>query len=84
MKATKEHVENAILYFAKEFNKEAGYRIMMEGKSSALPRFVEMIVYEMFLNYFNSYFATDEQYAHWKILYEYAKELREKGFVDFE
>ena len=83
MKHSKKQVENAILFFGKTFGQEANYKALIETYTS-IPKIVEMIVYEMFLQKFNSYFSTDEQYEQYKIIHEYATELKQKGLVDFE
>ena len=43
-----------------------------------------MIVYEMFLQKFNSYHCTDEQYEQYKVIHEYVTELKQNGWVTFE
>jgi hypothetical protein len=83
MKASKEQVENAILFFAKTFGQERNYKSLMEAYSGT-PKIVEMIVYEMFLQKFNSYHCTDEQYEQYKIIHEYATELKQNGWVTLE
>lgn len=83
MKCSKKEVENAVLFFAKVYNKDANYKAIMETHAS-LPKIVEMIVYEMFLQKFNSYYCSDEQYEQYKIIHEFATELKQKGWVDFE
>lgn len=80
MKASKEQVENSILFFAKTFDQEKNYKALMEVYSDT-PKIVEMIVYEMFLQKFNSYHCTDKQYEHYKIIHEYATELKQNGWV---
>ena len=89
MKATQEQVRQAILYIAKLFNKEDNYRAIME-LYPGLPKVVEMISYEMFLNKFDPFYCRNDEYEqhriiheHYKIIHEYATELQEKGFVEF-
>jgi len=83
MKASKEQVENAILFFAETFGQERNYKALMESYIGT-PKIVEMIVYEMFLQKFNSYHCTDEQYVPYKIIHEYATELKQNGWVTHE
>lgn len=83
MKASKEQVENAILFFAKTFGQEENYKSLMKVYRST-PEIVEMIVYEMFLQKFNPYHCTDEEYEHYKIIHEYATELKQNGLVSHE
>ena len=89
MKATQEQVKQAILYIAKLFNKEENYKVIMET-NPGLPKVVEMISYEMFLNKFDPFYCRNDEYEQhkiiheqYKIIHEYATELREKGFVEF-
>ena len=82
MKATQEEVRQAILFISKMYGKEDNYKLIMETYPG-LPKIVEMIVYEMFLNTFNSYYCSNDEYKQYKIIHEYATELKEKGFVEF-
>ena len=82
MKATQEEVRQAILFISKMYGKEDNYKLIMETYPG-LPKIVEMIVYEMFLNTFNSYYCSNDEYKQYKIIHEYSTELKEKGFVEF-
>ena len=83
MKASKEQLENSILFFAKLFNQEENYKALMDVYTST-PKIVEMIVYDMFLQKFNSYHCTDDQYDQYKLIHEYATELKQNGWVTHE
>lgn len=83
MKASKEQLESAILFFAKTFGEEKNYKALMSAYMGT-PEIVEMIVYEMFLRKFNPYHCTDEQYEKYKIIHEYATELKQNGWVTYE
>lgn len=83
MKASKGQVENAILFFAKKYGQEENYIALIEDYKS-IPRIIEMIVYEMFLQKFNSYSCTDDEYEQYKIIHEYATELKQNGWVVYE
>jgi hypothetical protein len=83
MNSTQEQVRTAILSFAKLYDKEDNYKAIMDTYPG-LPKIVEMIIYEMFLNMFNSYYCSKDEYAQYKVIYEYATELKEKGFVEFK
>ena len=83
MNFTQEQVRTAILSFAKMYDKEDNYKSIMDT-SPGLPKIVEMIIYEMFLNMFNTYYCNKDEYKQYKIIYEYATELKEKGFVEFK
>ena len=80
MKANKKELEYAVLFFAKGFGLEENYKALI-STSPGIPKIVEMIVYEMFLQKFNSYYCTDEQYEQYKIIHEYATELKQNGLV---
>jgi hypothetical protein len=83
MKASNEQVVNAILFFAKLYGQEKNYEALIEAYNN-MPKIIEMIVYEMFLQKFNSYYCPDKQYKQYKIIHEYATELKEKGWVTYE
>jgi hypothetical protein len=83
MKASKEDLENAVLFFAKEYDQEQNYIALMNAYRGT-PKIVEMITYEMFIQRFNSYHCTDEQYHHYKILHDFATELKEFGYVKYD
>ena len=83
MKSTQEQVRMAILSFAKMYDKEDNYKAIMDT-SPGLPKIVEMIIYEMFLNMYNTYYCSKDEYEQYKIIHEYATELKEKGFVEFK
>jgi hypothetical protein len=89
MKATQEQVRESILFFSKMYGKEDNYRAIMET-NPGLPKLVEMISYEMFLNKFDPFYCRNDEYEQhkiiheqYKIIHEYATELRQKGFVEF-
>lgn len=82
-KLNRKDLENAILFFAKLYEKEDNYKALMETYKS-LPKLVELIVYEMFLNKFNSYYCSDEEYKNYGLIYEYSSELSKNGFVSFD
>ena len=78
MKTKQELTNDAVLYFAKKYGQGA----MFENMKCSLPRFVEMIVYEMFLQKFNFVTCMEQDYEHYKIIHDYASELRENGWVE--
>ena len=80
MEASKEQVEKSILFFAKMYGQENNYKELMKSYSGT-PKIIEMIVYEMFLQKFNSYYCSLEEYGQYSIIHEYAKELKENGWV---
>lgn len=83
MKSSKKDVENAILVFAKICKKEDSYKAIIES-DAVLPKIVELIVYDMFLEKINPYFIDNEQYEQYKLLLEYALELKTNGWVTFD
>jgi hypothetical protein len=89
MKATQEQVRQAILFIAKMYGKEDNYKVIMET-NPGLPKVVEMISYEMFLNKFDPFYCRNDEYEQhkiiheqYKIIHEYATELNKNGFVEF-
>lgn len=83
MKASKEQVEHSILFFAEKYSLSENYKALFNNHIG-LPRIVEMITYEMFLQKFNSYYCSDEEYEYYKIILEYAIELRQNGLVIYQ
>ena len=83
MNSTQEQVRTAILSIAKLYDKEDNYKAIMDTYPG-LPKIVEMIIYDMFLNKFNSYYCSNDEYNQYKVIHEYAIELKEKGFVEFK
>lgn len=91
MKASKQQLESAVLFFAKLFNKEDNYKALMYGVNPiTTPELVKMIAWEMFLQKYdpNAWMqlrikSLIEQNRQYLIIHEYATELQEKGFVDF-
>jgi len=82
MKNTKDDIKNAALFFAKKFGQKNNYELMILG-GTTLPKLAEMIVYEMFIQEFNPYMSTDEEFEQYKLILEYCLELKEKGYVEF-
>jgi hypothetical protein len=78
---SKDDCLSAILFFGNLFKKEDAYKALI--KITDLPRLVEMISYDMFLNKFNSYHSKNKEYDNWKLLLSYAQDLK-KGYVNFK
>jgi len=83
MKNSQKDVYDAILFFAELYGLEKNYKALIEI-SRNLPSLIEIVILDMFLNKFNAYHCTDLQYENYKIIFEYFKELKSKGFVIFE
>lgn len=83
MKVTKKDIEVAILFFAKQYGLGQNYIILMETYIG-LPKLIELIVYEIFLNEFDYSYCSKDEERNYDILLEYSKELRKNGFVIFE
>ena len=83
MKSTKKELENVILYFAEKYGQEKNYRAIIESNTT-MPKLIQMIVYDMFLNKFNSYYCSDEDYENYKIIHEYVNELHINGYVFYK
>lgn len=88
---SKDQIIEAIIVVAKDIARketsleERAGRIYHEIiKISGLPRAVEIIVYDMFINDINDYFVNDDQvYKSIQIIKIYAKTLNEHGMVEF-
>ena len=83
MHHTKDQLKESILKMAVEFGIEQGFSHII-ATYPGMPKIVEMISYEMFLNEFNSQNCSDELLESYKIIHEFATELRKKGFVDYK
>ena len=83
MKYTREETVNAIIVLAEVVNQKKGFSILAKSKVG-LERTIEMIIYQLFINKFDYRSCIDEQYHAYRILWEFASELKEKGFVEFK
>lgn len=83
MNNKKQDVENAILFFAQIYGQEENYKYLIDDASATLPKLVQMITYDMFIQKFCYFRCPVDQYVQYKILLNYAIELKEKGFVEF-
>ena len=82
MRNTQKDVENSILILAEKYGKRDSFECLI--KTQSLPELIKIIVYEMFVNDFNSYFLTNEQDKDaYKLILQYSQELRKNGFVKF-
>lgn len=77
----KDKLKYSILYFAEKYGKDDAYMHLIE--TTPLPELVKMIILLMFENKFNYYFATNDEYDNYKIIFDYQDELSKKGYVDF-
>lgn len=86
MNISKDQLEEAILYFARIYGLEKNYQAILSMRTG-LPKVVEMIIQEMFLQELKPSTDTSrcapKTYESYKIILEYSKELREKGYVEF-
>lgn len=76
-------LEEAILLLADKCNQKESFIKLMEAKIG-MPKLVEMIVYQLFLNRFDSRSCSNEEYGAYGEVYSYAKELSQNGFVTFQ
>lgn len=84
MKITKEKYKESILILAKKYDLEKTYNVFIE-ENITLPELTKYIIYDLFVNSYNSYFETeDERYESWKNVLDYTKELKNNGFVNFK
>lgn len=79
---TQEELKNAILYFAKIYNKKQCYEELFKV-NTGYSEIVKMITYDMFLNHFDFLNSTSEEYMLYRVIYMYAHELDEKGIVEY-
>jgi hypothetical protein len=83
MNNTKKDIINAVLFFAEKYNQKENYEKLISAINTP-PEIVKNIIYDMFLNGFNPYFASHTEYEQYRILYDYSKELSTNGYVNFK
>jgi len=81
---TKRQFERDILRLSKFLNQEKSYTIFIETNTPGLPKIVEMIVYELFVNKFDVKNCSDDLKYSYINLLDYAIELKKNGFVSFK
>jgi hypothetical protein len=79
---TKDTLLTAIMYFAHKYGLGRIYQAYIEIHGINFVTLHEMIVYELFINEFSHCNASDEEYTEYKYIHEYAKKLKENGFVE--
>lgn len=70
------------MFFAKKFEQEKNYEALMLG-GATLPKLSEMIVYDMFIQEFNPYMSTDEEFKQYKLILKYCLELKKRVTLNF-
>jgi len=83
MKYNKTSLNNAIITMAENFKQKDSFEALIKAYQGT-PRIVEMIVYQIFLNKFDSRSCSDELYDAFDIILNYARELEKNGFVEFK
>jgi hypothetical protein len=70
----------------KRLKKRKSYEALVD-LHLALPELTKMIIYDLFVSEFNSYFLTNEEdhvYKAYRIIKNYVQELVINGFVEFK
>ena len=83
MNCSKKSVEEAILNIADLYSIKPNYIALIKSGAN-LPKIIEMIVYEMFLNEFDSRSCSRDCFISYGIIFNYSKELRTNGFITFK
>lgn len=83
MRGSRQDVEKAILTLADHFGKKESFVKILEAKFG-LPKTVDMIAYEMFIQQFDFNGCSDQLFNAYRIILHYAIELNTKGFVEFK
>lgn len=81
---TREQFEKDILGLAQFVGCEKSISVFINNNSPGLPKIVEMIAYELFINQFDYRSCDGDLYYSYRNVLEYGKELRENGFVKFK
>ena len=83
MNITRKKLEDSILLLASEIlNKRAIYNIFIQHDSE-LKDIVNMLVEDLFLNKFCHNNVDDKILSAYEIVYDFKKQIHEKGFYDF-
>lgn len=82
MKLTSQLVKESILTLAKEIGLEENYNQIIKS-GATLPKVSEMIVYELFVNDLDVQLASHGVEQAHVVLLAYCRELKSKGFVEF-
>ena len=80
MENTKKELTDAILYLADQYDLK-GYKELIDGSP---PTLVRIIVYDLFVLGFNEYDCTAESFEAYILIRNYARELKQNGFVKFK
>ena len=83
MKGSKENVKTAILVIAEYLGIEDAYNARIR-ENPPLPELSKSIVYDMFINEFDSSVCSNESFEACKTIKSYARELNLVGYVTFE
>jgi len=95
MKGSKDQLKKAVLVIARILKKEKEFQTLIDTYQG-MPTIIKMIVYEMFLANLNElnvakipgctfwFNVGDEYYNSYILIHAFAKELDEKGMVEFE
>ena len=81
---TKEQFEQDILRLSEYVSQKHEFETFINTKVLSLPRIVEVLVYELFINRFDFGSPTNDLYFSYLNVLSYAKELKENGFVTFK
>jgi hypothetical protein len=82
MKYNRNQFETAILNLADYLNLKNNYVELL--KQIDKPAAIKQLVYDLFLVKFDSQSCNDKLYESYKIIYEYATELKLNGNVEFK
>jgi hypothetical protein len=81
MEHTKDELIEAILVFVKKYGTVNNYLPLI--KEYGMYSVVKEIVYDMFLNDFNTLKHSKDEIKAYKIILEYCKEIKETGFIEY-
>ncbi len=81
MKASKEDVKNAVLFFAEKYGIKEQYEYILTAFN--FPLVVKQMTHEMFMHEFQFSDCSDKEYEHYSCIFEYLKEFHKNGEVKF-
>ena len=86
MKNSKQELKDAIMTIGKHISEDSGksYVTLMESSDISLPRMVEFVSHDLFVNHIEQYFVKDQDvFDAISMVRKYCIELKKNGSVEF-
>jgi hypothetical protein len=83
MWTSKEQLKDSIIAISEYIGADKSYKAMFTSVGYTMPEIVKSLVYDMFLCKFDQTTCPLNLYAYYSIVFEYAQELNQNGFVEY-